>query len=629
MKSSKEKINKIPAPNRGKPPKKIFYALTLLIPVLFFVLLEALLRLFGYGNDYTQWVEPIAGKYVLNPNIARKYFHDIQTVPYSNGDIFDEVKQPNSYRIFVLGESSGAGYPFLPTGSFSRYLQQRLSLVYPDSKIEVINCSMTAINSYTLRDLFPGILREKPDLVLVYAGHNEYYGALGAGSIESLGSSRRLVNFVIALENYKTFQLIRTVVAEAAGLFAGEKRQLTGTLMARMAHDQYIGLGSDVYRRGIDQFQGNMSDILDMASKAHVPVILGTLACNLKDQPPFVSISEGGFPSADVVYKEAQELLARNDWRKADSLFRYAKDLDALRFRAPSEINANIVKMGTEYNDPVLNIDSAFAAASRTHVIGSDLMTDHLHPTLHGYQFIGDLYYREMEKTGNLPPSKSRFLTERQQDSLTVASFPFGRLDTVIGKYRIQLLKNDWPYIAKKDKIPDAVLLHPSDHIDSIAFSLVEDRTDWAGAHKKAAGWYALKNDIPSFIQTMNALIDQYCIVTEYHDYAANILLEKKDFDAAYSFLSRRYAIAPDAFCSKWIGTICLFRNQTAMAEKYLAQSTRLDAKDSQAWYNLAGVYVQEKNYRLALETVDRAIALNDRYSDALELQKKLKEAVR
>jgi len=60
-----------------------------------------------------------------------------------------------------------------------------------------------------------------------------------------------------------------------------------------------------------------------------------------------------------------------------------------------------------------------------------------------------------------------------------------------------------------------------------------------------------------------------------------------------------------------------------------LAQSTRLDAKDSQAWYNLAGVYVQEKNYRLALETVDRAIALNDRYSDALELQKKLKEAVR
>jgi tetratricopeptide (TPR) repeat protein len=629
LKVSKEKIEKTPAPDNARPPRKMFYVVSILIPVLFFVLLEAGLRLFNSGYDYTQWVNPTKGKYVLNPDIAHKYFHDIQNVPYSNGDIFDEVKQPNAFRIFVLGESSGAGYPFLPTGSFSRYLQQRLSLVYPDSKIEVINCSMTAINTYAMRDLFPGILREKPDLVLIYAGHNEYYGALGAGSMESFGNSRSFVNFVIGLESFKTFQLMRNVVTGIAGLIAGNRQRPSGTLMARMAQDQYIGLNSDVYGKGVKQFEGNMRDILEMASGKNVPVILGTLACNLRDQFPFVSIDEDGLPPADKVFKDAQESLAHNDWRSADSLFRFAKDLDALRFRAPTEINVDIVKLGKEYHYSVVNIDSAFGAASPAHIVGDDLMSDHLHPTLRGYQLIGDLYYHEMEKTGNLPASKPLPLSDRQQDSITVATFPFARLDSVIGKYRIQLLKNDWPYIAKKNKIPDAALLRPRDHIDSIAFDLVEDRTNWDIAHRKAAEWYASKNDIVSFTQVMNGLINQYPIVTEYYDFAANALMERKDYDGAYYYLTKRNELEPGAFSTKWIGTISLFRNQMTTAEKYLSQSLKFDNKDSQVWYNLAGVYIQEKNYQKALEMVNRALSLNSQYPDALALQRKLQEAMK
>ena len=298
-------------PGTAKPPARIFYLVSLLIPVLFFVLLETGLRAFHYGNDYTQWVNPAKGLFVLNPDIAHKYFHDIKSVPYSNGDIFDEVKKPNAFRVFVLGESSGAGYPFLPIGSFSRYLQKRLSLVYPESKIEVVNCSMTAINSYTLRDLVPGILREKPDVILIYAGHNEYYGALGVGSLESIGNSRTLINLVIYLEQFKTFQLLRNLIDSAAGLFAGSGQPPTGTLMSRMAQDQYIGLNSSVYREGIEQFKGNMRDIMEMAREKHVPVILGTLVCNLKDRYPFVSVDEGGLPRAGPISKRDSACLLK------------------------------------------------------------------------------------------------------------------------------------------------------------------------------------------------------------------------------------------------------------------------------------------------------------------------------
>jgi lysophospholipase L1-like esterase len=618
------------APARAsKPPAKIFYVISLLIPVLFFILLEAALRAFNYGYDYTQWVNPAKGLYVLNPEIAHKYFHDIQGVPYSIGDIFDEVKQPNSFRVFVLGESSGAGYPYLPIGSFSRYLQQRLSLVYPESKVEVVNLSMTAINSFTLRDLTPGILQEKPDVILVYAGHNEYYGALGAGSIESFGTSRALVNFVIYLEQFKTFQLVRNVIRSAGGLLAGSTEPPSGTLMARMAQDQFIGLNSGVYRRGVEQFQGNMRDIMEMAREKNVPVILGTLACNLKDQYPFVSVEENGLPPAGRVFEQAQQSAAKKDWRTADSLFRYAKDLDALRFRAPTEINTVIVDLAKEFHCSVVNIDSAFEAISPGHVVGDNLMTDHLHPTLQGYQIMGSLFYDEMERTGVLPKSRPINLDNRQQDSMTVVNFPFTKIDSVIGRYRIKLLKNDWPYIDKRKKIPDAVVLQPSNHIDSIAFELVHDRINWDVAHRKAAQWYIAENDVPSFLHEMDVLISEYPIVVEYYDDAANLLLKRHEYDRAYSYLSKRNEIEPGAFSTKWMGIISLYKHQTAPAEKYLNQSLAFNRNDSQVWYDLAGVYVEEKNYQKGLEMTDKALALSPRYADALALRQKLQEALK
>jgi tetratricopeptide (TPR) repeat protein len=609
--------------------KLLFNFVLILIPILFFVLLEVGLRIFDYGYDYTQWVNPTKGKYVLNPGLAHKYFHNIDNVPYSNQDIFDEIKKPNTFRVFVLGESAGAGYPFIPLGAFSRYLEQRLNLEYPDSRIEVINCSMTAINTYTIRDLFPGILEQKPDLVLIYTGHNEYYGALGVGSMESLGTSRTVVNLVIYLERFKTFQLIRNLLKSAAGIWGGKREALSGTLMARMAQNQYIGLDSDIYNKGIEQFRGNMHDILEMAKKQNVPVILGTLPSNLKDQYPFVSIKEKGHPPADKVFIQARESLGKNDRKTADSLFRYAKDLDALRFRAPTEINKTIINLGKEFNFAVVNIDSIFDAISPDHIAGDNIMTDHLHPTLKGYQIIGDIFYKGMEGAKLLPTTRSRILNDREQDSITVTNFPYSRLDTIISEYRIRILKNDWPYVNKEDKIPENKLFKLKDYIDSIAYDLTSDKTTWEAAHSKAAKWYAKKNDLNSFVGIMNVLISQYPIVIEYYDYTANVLLEKKDYDRAYYYLNKRNGIESTAYSTKWIGIINLYKNHLETAEDFLKQSLSLDKNDPQVWYNLAGVYVNKKNYIKALEMVNRAISLQSNYPEALALQRQLQQAIK
>ena len=118
-------------------------------------------------------------------------------------DYFKAEPDSNTFRIVVQGGSSAAGYPLYYGGSFSRMLEQRLLQSFPGKPIEVINTAMAAVNSYTLLDLADEIIEQRPDLVLIYAGHNEYYGSLGVGSAESLGRFPGMVNLYLELQHLR------------------------------------------------------------------------------------------------------------------------------------------------------------------------------------------------------------------------------------------------------------------------------------------------------------------------------------------------------------------------------------------------------------------------------------------
>ncbi|MCW8817362.1 MAG: SGNH/GDSL hydrolase family protein, partial [Ignavibacteriaceae bacterium] len=199
-----------------------YYLVIILIPVFFFVFLEIGLRIFNYGRDNSQWFQITETKQMLNPDITGRYFFNIKDLPQSNNDAFDIVKKENSFRVFVMGGSSAAGFPFSPNGTFSRYIRDRLELLYPEKNIEVINIAITATNSYTIRDLLPEVIKQKPDLIIIYAGHNEYYGAFGVGSTENIGNSRKFVNFLIWLNKFKSVELLRNLLNSVGNLFNRE-----------------------------------------------------------------------------------------------------------------------------------------------------------------------------------------------------------------------------------------------------------------------------------------------------------------------------------------------------------------------------------------------------------------------
>jgi lysophospholipase L1-like esterase len=590
---------------------KWFYIFILIIPILFFVLLEISLRIFSYGSDDRVWVDISPEMQILNPEVSKRYFFNTQNAPFSVESFIYKIKNENSFRVFVLGASSSAGYPFLSSASFSKFLRKKLEILYPSTSIEVSNFGMAAINSYAIRDLVPELLDKKPDLILIYLGHNEYYGALGVGSIESFGSSRFIVNTTLWLNKFKSVELLRNIINGIIALISSNEITGDGTLMAQMSKDKLIKYNSEVYWSGIEQFEGNFRDILSMCKEANVPVIASTLASNVKDLQPFVSSEDSEYPTAAAVFKEAKGNLRFGDIDSAKLLFIFAKDLDALRFRAPEEINKVISRLCNEFDYPVIESDSLLNFTSEDGIVGNELMTDHLHPNVKGYQLIGNLFFNAMKKNRFLPYDETPNIDEKLADSLVLAYYNFTKLDSTAADFRIKILKNDWPYINPKNKLSRNRLFSLNNYIDTLSLDVVDGNISREQVRLKAASYYKTQNKYDEYAAEMAALIEEFPFLTKYYNSTAKELIKAGKYSKAYYFLKRGFNNKPDAFNAKWLGIVDLSQGFIDDAITNLEISLNLDRSDAQTYFNITGAYAQKKEFDKALNSINKCLQLN------------------
>ncbi|HLA57257.1 MAG TPA: hypothetical protein VK622_00775, partial [Puia sp.] len=187
--------------NNSRKKRIIFKTVAILLPFLVLFLLEISLRVFHYGNDLELFIEARnhPDYLVLNPAASKRYFINESFAPTGNSELFKKDKDDSTLRIFVLGESTTIGYPFFHNGSFHRWLQYRLMRSFPDRQFEIINLSLTAVNSYTVLGFAKELVRYKPDAVLIYTGHNEFYGTLGVGSSSRIGNSTHINRLMLFL----------------------------------------------------------------------------------------------------------------------------------------------------------------------------------------------------------------------------------------------------------------------------------------------------------------------------------------------------------------------------------------------------------------------------------------------
>lgn len=365
-----------------------FWAFTILLPFILLLLLELALIVGGYNEDQQElFVEvPIQTEYVvINPEFVSRYFPSF--TPEVAKSPFLKKKGENTFRIFVMGGSTTQGFPYNFYGSFSTHLEQQLLMETLGLNIEVINLGMTAVNSFVMWDLSSRLMEYEPDAIIIYAGHNEYYGSFGVGSTQfGFFESVRLKRLILNLKDWRLYQFIEDIIVPK------ENRNLKNrTLMARVIKESEITLNSKSFKSGIKQFEDNLSDVLEYFKNESVPVFIGTVTSNIKDQDPL-----GNGEKALKSYKKGNDFFASGLIDSARSAFLEAKEYDAIRFRAPEEINDLIKNAANEQGAHLVDINTAAAEASESTIQDKSFFVDHLHPDWEGHQLISDLYFNEL-----------------------------------------------------------------------------------------------------------------------------------------------------------------------------------------------------------------------------------------
>lgn len=588
----------------------LFLLITVAFPFLLLGLLEAGLRLGHYGGSTAAFEVPevLGGKYkVPGENVGRRYFPTEKYPPSPPGDPFLIDKPAHSMRIFVLGESSAAGFPYPPNGTFARVLRDVLTDVLPRDTVEVINMGMAATNSYTIVDLADELIREKPDAVIIYGGHNEYYGALGAGSTETLGSYPSFVRLYLKLQRLKTFLLLRNTANAVRRAIRGgrsEKEIEAGaSRMESVVGNQRIVLGSDAYRRGVKQYESNLRVALGRLRQAGVPVFIGSTPSNLRDLTPFGPSIVPPDSSATAVYDSAHLVLASDSVRAA-GMFARARDLDVVRFRAPGEFQQVVERVARDTKSTYVPVAESVAAASRYRIPGSEIFLEHVHPNQFGYVLIARLYFDALERAGFLgrQTDMSRFAG---WDAYTTR-MRLTSLDQRIAYHTIKTVTTRWPFLPVAEQLDYRGTYRPASFVDSLAFNVSRGGMPWAQAKEMLAHRYSASGQVDSAVAEYEGLIRDEPGIEVAWRLAGRALLAANEPQRARSYLERAYAIKPTAFTAYSLGVISLQEKNAPRAIQLLESAIELDPSMLQAIYQLSFAYAVSRDIDRARATAIR-----------------------
>jgi tetratricopeptide (TPR) repeat protein len=190
-----------------------------------------------------------------------------------------------------------------------------------------------------------------------------------------------------------------------------------------------------------DNFRQNLSDICDVARRAGAGVVLSTVAVNLKDCPPLSSQHRADLSAkeltqwkalyetgvqfeekeewreaiakyeaaakiddrfADLSFRQGRCLAALGRWEKAREQYVLARDLDVLRFRADSRINAIIRDVAGEQKTAGVRLADAEQSLAKSDLAiggmpGDGLFYEHVHFRFDGNYLLARALLEEVE----------------------------------------------------------------------------------------------------------------------------------------------------------------------------------------------------------------------------------------
>jgi tetratricopeptide (TPR) repeat protein len=525
--------------------RALLWSIVLALPAVLLGGTELALRASGFGHD----LEPLFIRspqqpdfLQANPRVVTRFFPNAAHAPsVSIETAFFAAKKPAaSFRVVVQGESSAAGFPYGLGAALAGALDRRLEQAFPDREIEVISTAMAAVNSYALLDFADEIIAQEPDAVLIYVGHNEFLGILGIGSTMRLAATPNVTRAFLAVRDWRLFQLMSRLVTRGRPMPSTPPADTGDSLMARVAGERSISLRSDLFAVGVEQFETNLSRLLGKYHAVGIPVFVGTLVSNERDQVPLAVLAGGDTEAAGTAktaYQAAQDADAAGQYAAARDGYAWARDLDPLRFRAPTVFNDVIRRVAGQEGATVVDVRGAFAAASDHGLVGDRLVLEHVHPNLDGYAILADAFYaalldRELPgmPTVQVTPAEAR------------VSMPVSEIDRLLGEYKILRIKSTWPFThpARAMELPP-----PTSEAERLAQALFLERVSWPEAQDALRRHYQAIRDASGYAHVSSILADAFPFSGRPQFETAAALMSLKRPTEALRYARRAVALEP------------------------------------------------------------------------------------
>jgi len=416
------------------PKRLLFIILAATIPLALIVLVEVGLRLAGLGG-YPAIIkracalpdQPGSSLWITDNEGTRSFFFANPNRPGSLDDAAVVMPKPaGTVRIVAVGESAMKGFPQPRALSSAEFLRAMLSDLWPDRKVEVINLGCTAVASYPVLEILTQALQLSPDLVIVYVGNNEFFGAYGVASLNRAGAYPGAMRFQRWARSTAIVQGVSRLFSHAA-----PQNQEGKTLMETMMGRSFTAPDDPIRNRAASNLEFFVGAMIDRCKAASVPSLVCTLPCNKRDLAPLGDCDQVIPAGADRDafarrVSEAEARLGSDPRAAADSLaeavkqhpgharahfelaraleslkdnagarehYQRAVDLDPMPWRPPSASVGAIRAAVAAHVGRICDLEAAFdqAAASLpapTAAPGWDYFDDHVHPTLRGQDLI-------------------------------------------------------------------------------------------------------------------------------------------------------------------------------------------------------------------------------------------------
>ncbi len=277
------------------------------------------------------------------------------------------------------------------------------------------------------------------------------------------------------------------------------------SLMARVAGERSIALRSPMYQAGLEQFRRNLGTLLARYRAAGIPVFVGTLVSNERDQPPLAKL---GGDTGEVAGAAQTAFDAARDAEDAGQLdaaregYAWARDLDPLRFRAPADFNRVIAELAERERARLVDVHAVFVAASRDGLVGNALLLEHVHPNLDGYFLLADAFHDALLAAG-LPGTPEVVIDDAQARR----EIPASEIDHWLGDYKVRRITAGWPF-----RVPpvEPVLPPPATEGERLAQEVYHSRLDWATAQDRLRRYQQAQGDAEGYARGSAILADAF-----------------------------------------------------------------------------------------------------------------------